>query len=144
MIIDLRKQSLDNLPIGTAIITSKEFVFKLIERKDKKEYWLDETSNLIWHPKEDGNFNYDEAMKLKTEQKRLPTKEEFEDAEKHGIREVLKDMDGFWFWSSTAHPEYSRYAYVFSGYYGGVGFAYRGVRVAYGSARCVSSPGVLI
>lgn len=35
----------------------------------------------------------------------LPTKQEFEQAEKNGVREVVPNIRERWFWSASVHPD---------------------------------------
>ena len=48
----------------------------------------------------------------------LPTIEEFQKAEQDGIREVVPNMYGHWFWSASLYPSNAYFARVFSGYDG--------------------------
>src|ERR1039458_9749869 len=113
MKIDLRKPDLKSAEIGTVVITEKGFEFERVEKG-----WEDSETKLTWFYPELGGLNHYEAMeKYNSHSKRIPTKEEFEDAEKHGFREVLGINSG-WFWSSSVYPNYTYYAYDFSGYYG--------------------------
>ena len=65
----------------------------------------------------------------------LPKIEEFEQAEKDGVREVVPNMAGHWFWSASLDPNSTDIARDFSGGYGGSYYGYRD----YGnvSVRCV-------
>jgi hypothetical protein len=45
---------------------------------------------------------------------RLPTKEEFEEAEKNGVRSSLPNINR-WFWSSLVHGNVSEVAWLFGG-----------------------------
>lgn len=102
--------------------TSTGFVFELISKDEKGERWKDLETGLTWGPIHGDPINHYEA----TEKfgAALPTKEEFETAENHGIREVL-DMKNKWFWSSSVFPNYAAYAYYFYGSNGGIGYYYR-------------------
>lgn len=64
----------------------------------------------------------------------LPTIEEFQHAEKDGIREVLPHTLGYAFWSASIDPYNPDYAYFFNGNDGGSHFDYRGFGQ---SIRCV-------
>lgn len=115
--------------------TSKDFVFTKTPLG-----WIDQTSKLEWMNEFKAGLNHYDAEKWATEQKmRLPTREEFIEAESHGIRE-LPDMvwKGYWFWSSTQYRGYSDSAYEFNG---ANGYAdYDGLRdfsVSYVAARAV-------
>jgi hypothetical protein len=46
----------------------------------------------------------------------------------------------YWMWSSSTHPEDSRYAYRFSGHMGLISYAYPDLENFYDSVRCVVSP----
>jgi hypothetical protein len=48
--------------------------------------------------------------------------------------QILPGLADNWYWSSSVHPDYSYYAYDFSGNYGDVGFDYRSF---YDAVRCV-------
>lgn len=89
-----------------------------------QEGWKDNITGLIWYPKETRIFTHHEAMNLETETKRLPTKEEFEEAEKHGIRELLEITFGL-YWSASIHPIYSTNAYGLDGNRGGISYYFR-------------------
>lgn len=133
-IIDLRKPNLREAEVGTTVITSGGHKWQLTERKDGKESWMDLQTNLTWLDKEDGNFNHYEAMEKFGD--KIPTKEMWEEAEKHNVREVLPNMD-YWFWSSSVHPDYSDYAYVLNGYNGDIYDYYRSDYSSYSAVRCV-------
>jgi hypothetical protein len=134
MKISLKQPNLRNVEVGTVVETSKGFEFELMERKfGDKEAWKDLTSGVTWYDVEDGKYNHHDALKRFKDE--LPTKEEFEEAEKHGFREVLQNIKDRWFWSSSVHPDYSDVAFVFVGSSGGVGIYYRDS--LNGSARCV-------
>ncbi|MBY0471378.1 hypothetical protein K2X30_09445 [bacterium] len=64
----------------------------------------------------------------------LPSIEEFEQAEKDGIREVVPEMGGHFFWSASLYPYDPDFARVFGGGNGGSGY---GSRDDGGSVRCV-------
>jgi hypothetical protein len=128
---NLRILVLRNVSVGHIVTTSKGFSFQLVSRKDKKESWLDLTSKLIWHDREDRTYNYYEAMEKFDNQ--LPTIEEYKTAELHGFCEILPNMN-HWFWSASLYPNGSDFAQVFSGYNGGSDYHSRDL---YGSVRCV-------
>jgi hypothetical protein len=121
--IDLReKPDLRKVEVGTRVISSKGYEFELLSRdqseKEIKERWVDLKTNVIWGPiiKESLNFN-DANRKYQ-----LPTKEEFETAERHGFREIIGISSGS-FWSSSAY--FDVYAWGFNGYNGHIDFGYR-------------------
>ncbi len=95
-----------------------------IKAKDVIEgTWMDSTG-LIWHPATEGTYTHKEALdKAEELGLRLPTKEEFERAEKEGIRAMFNDFKDRWFWSSSERA--SGFAWSFSGYNGVVSFGYR-------------------
>lgn len=103
MIIDL---SLKELPVGAQVKTRNGFIFT----KLGQDHWRDETARLDWLPGEKTNINHYDAEKLGT----LPTKDQFIEAEKHGIREIL-DMHDKCYWSSTPNRYSADVEYVFSG-----------------------------
>ena len=131
MKIDSRKPDLKAVKIGTVVITTKGFEFSRVENG-----WLDSKTKLTWFYPEPKKLNQYEAMeKYNSPSKRLPTKEEFEDAEKHGFREVL-EINSSLFWSSSVNPNRADCAYVFNGSNGDIHYGYRD---SYGEAAlCVS------
>lgn len=66
----------------------------------------------------------------------LPTDEEFEEAARHGMLEVLPNLTERWFWSSTL-MENNLYARGFAGYLDGQHF---NLRFSRASVRCVGRP----
>lgn len=107
MLIDL---NFKNFEIGTQVKTRKGFIFL----KVGEDIWKDETSGLIWLPQEAGKYTYDDLLELQNESKRLPTKQEFEEAEKHGIKQII-DMENNWFWSISYDLDFPYYPYNFNG-----------------------------
>jgi hypothetical protein len=131
--IDLSKPDLRNVAIGELVKTTKGFVWELVSRNEGFESWRDNTTKLVW-TETDFKGNHHEASELFPGL--LPTKEEFETAELHGIREIM-DMNGKWFWSSSVYPFNTYYAYGFSGVNGGVFYFSRS---SYGEAAvCVAA-----
>lgn len=137
MIVDLRPPNLRKIEIGTEVISLKGHHFKLLNRTSEGETWLDVSSGLTWLPISASKINHYEAEKHQTDSQRLPTKEEFEVAERHGFRDVLDNMNGRWFWSSSVHPDYSLYAYHFHGRIGYIYVDYRDLDDDF-AVRCVS------
>ena len=96
----------------------------------KPGYWKDESTGLVWGPKLDGEFNFEEAIKEARKQTDLglvwsvPTKKEWMMAEINDVREVLPDIKD-WFWSSSPYPLFSDLAYLFNGFNGYVDLGYR-------------------
>lgn len=121
---------LETCPIGEQVKTRKGTIWTHVGLHS----WKDESSGLTWFPENPGRYNHKETMDLENDKQRLPTKEEFEEAEKHGIREVL-NMFNKWYWSASVHPSYSYYAYDFSGGDGDIGYDSRDD--SYVSVRCV-------
>lgn len=110
--------------------------------------WIDTESGLAWEKEFKTHLNHSEAESWAKEQgKRLPTKEEFEVAEKHGIR-FLKNIEWkrYCFWSSSLYPGYSDDAYAFNGGDGSADdyrrYSYYGVAVRFVSRVC--EPGVKV
>ena len=132
MVIDLRRPDLRTVEPGTTVITTKDGVFQLLSRIDGKESWKDQKTGLTWHDVEDKKFSYYEAVEKFGD--RIPTKEEFEEAEKHGFREVLPNMENRWFWSASVNAGNTGYAYYFYGRYGYIGYDVRNDEEA---VRCV-------
>jgi len=124
---------------NTLVQSASGHEWKFIEYYDgDKEKWMDMKTGLVWYDVEDGMMNHRKAIELfNTDDKRLPTKEEWEEAEKHEIRFVLPNFDNMWFLSSSVHPGFSNVAYVFSGRDGDIVTGLRDV--AGYSVRCISS-----
>jgi hypothetical protein len=102
----------------------------------KGKIWFDEMKTSI------NQYNSESFCSAKNGQA-LPSKDDFELAEKHGVRDILKDMKNRWFWSSTLYPGSSDDAYVFGGYNGNVFYYYYRSNDNYNiAARCASAPGV--
>jgi hypothetical protein len=129
---NLRILVLRNVCIGHIVTTSKGFSFQLVSRKDKKESWLDLTSKLTWHDREDLTYTHYKAVEKFGDN--LPTIEEFKLAELHGFREILPNMQ-YWFWSASLYPYSSDFAQDFVGFNGFSYYGYRGYD--YFSVRCV-------
>ncbi len=122
--VDLRKSYLRTLESGDVVITTKGFEFELYLKDGSEEIWLDKHSGLKWYPKDEDTFTRSEALALfSLPERRLPTVEEFEDAENHGFREVLPGV-GNWFWSSSSNYMSKDFAPVFNGVYGEIGYEY--------------------
>ena len=119
--------------VGTRCQTSKGFEFVRVENgwSDKNgKTWYDEM-------KRDTN-QYDSEKYCNDSGKVLPSKGDFELVESHGIREVFKDLNDRWFWSSSITPDHLDGAYYMDGRYGYVDFVSHEVRYDNHSARCVS------
>jgi hypothetical protein len=135
--------------VGTSCKTSQGFEFVRVEKgwKDKKsgKTWFDEMSKEI--------NQYDSVTTCNDKGQSLPTgwparlngkngfpnyDSDFVAAEKHGIREVFKDMKDRWFWSSSVRPNVTNRAYDFDGDSGFVDYGFRGYHISSDSARCVS------
>lgn len=83
--------------IGDIVVTTKGFEFECIAVSGKNRFWRDLITGITWHPAEAGIYNLEDSGAF---QDRLPSKDEFEEAEKHGIRELSSDWNA-WFWAST-------------------------------------------
>lgn len=122
-------------PIGSSCVvngvahktTSKGYLFKKVTPYE----WLDVSTGLVWSETLRENINHYEAAEVYGD--RLPTRAQFEQAEKHGIREVMDDFESKYFWSSSLLGAY--YAYLFYGTNGYI--AYYNRYYAGGSVRCV-------
>jgi len=129
---NLRILILRNVCVGHVVTTSKGFQFKLVSRDSGKESWLDIASGLTWHDREDESYTHHKAVEKFGDS--LPTIEEYRIAEKHGFREILPNMD-HWFWSSSLYPSNADYAQDFVGTYGSSGYGVRDSN--FYSVRCV-------
>lgn len=97
------------------------------------EGWLDTTSKLVWkYEDEEGEYTFDDAVSRFGES--LPSKAEWEEAEKHGIREVL-DLNDKWLWSSSVYSNSQNLSWYFFGTSGYVNLNGRNLNFR---VRCVS------
>lgn len=94
--------------------------------------WHDSTSKLIWkYEDEPGEYTYDDAIvKFGAS---LPIKEEWEEAESHGVREVL-DLEGKWYWSASVNSFTRSDAWYFNSFNG---YVNNNSRDYPNSVRCV-------
>jgi len=104
-----------------------------------KDYALDKRTNIKWYKAIDTKqYTYKEVMEKYGNS--LPTKEEYEEAEKHGIRFVLEDFEDRGYWSSSVYSFNCYDSWVFYGTNGYVNFYNRNNSFW---ARCISRPNVL-
>jgi hypothetical protein len=126
-------------------LTSEKEGFVLVTRsKEFKEVHKDTKTGLLWGDRLPSTMNQYYAEKAcnailaevagisNSATWRLPSKEEYEEAEKNGIRKALPNMN-YWFWSSSVHRSY--YAWLFNGFNGDTDYY---VRNYDGSVRCVA------
>lgn len=120
-----------NSQLGTRCQTSTGAVFVRVDYG-----WKDtETKGKVWYDDMAKNLNQYSSKKLCSDKgQALPSKEDFQIAESHGFREILKDMKNRWFWSSSIYPYYTAFAY---GFYGSDGNFDDDARYSLGFARCV-------
>jgi len=103
-----------------------------------EDYALDKRTDIKWYKAIDTKqYTCEEAREEYGS--RLPTKEEYETAEKHGIRMVLEDFNDKWYWSSSVYSNNRLYSWNFYGPYGYVNFNYRSSNYW---ARCIERPKV--
>ena len=124
------------LEVGSVVVTTKGFQWKLVSRAEEDETWEDFVGGLTWLPATEEGETWDHAKDCENEIQRLPTAKEYEIAERHGIREIL-EMDGRWWWSSSTVPYDHVKARVFNGYEGNFENHYR---YPVSSKRYVSRP----
>ena len=128
-------------------LTSEKAGFVLVTRtKDFKEVHKETKTGLLWGDRLPSTMNHynaekvckadlAEVAKISEVTWRLPSKEEYEEAEKNGIRKALPNMN-YWFWSSSVHRSYSDGAWLFNG---GFGLTYVDYRNSDDySVRCVA------
>jgi hypothetical protein len=120
--------------------------FALVARtEDGKEVHKEVSTGLLWSDRLPERMIYHNAKKAcKADLKevagisdvtwRLPSIDEYEEAEKNGIRQVLPNMN-YWFWSSTPHPGNHHRARLFIGTNGNLFDYFRNYHV---SVRCVA------
>lgn len=109
-----------------------------------KEVWQDSNTGLVWGDRLPNTMNYDDAQKACNGSAsengklrlafRVPTIDEYKQAEKNGIRSALPNI-GYWYWSSSVYSEYTRGAWLFSGDYGYTNYDFRDYDY---SVRCVA------
>ena len=135
--------------------SSKNVEWNLVSRRRDAEtgkyyeVWKDSKSGLIWGDTLDNRYTHYKAVdacsssdgkrasaKITDKSFALPSKDEYVDAEKNGIRGILPNMKDRWFWSSSVLPQGSGYAFYFYGNDGYVYFDYRDNDND--SVRCVS------
>jgi hypothetical protein len=110
-------------------LTSEKDGFVLVTRsKDFREVYKEVSTGLIWSdtlPKmmkystarNACNSSLQEVAGVSGLTWRLPSIDEFKEAEKNGIRK-LPYMNPVRYWSSSVHPDNSRAGWQFNGYYG--------------------------
>jgi len=97
-----------------------------------EDYALDKRTGIKWYKAIDTRrYTYEEAMEKYGNS--LPSKEEFEEAEKHGIRVVLEDFEGD-YWSASLVSSNRNYAWYFYSDFGDVFDNNRGLA---NGVRCV-------
>ena len=121
-------------------------LFSLVSRtKEGHEIFKDLKSGLIWsdrllssmthrNSQQACNSDLKEVAGINAAW-RLPSKEEYEEAEKNEIRNALPNMNNR-FWSSSVHPDYSFAASLFRGENGTTDYDVRSARLH--SVRCVA------
>jgi hypothetical protein len=115
---------------------------------EEKEVWKDLITGLVWSDRLPSIMNHYNAEKacnaglaevagISGVTWRLPSKEEYEEAEKNGIRRALPNMN-YWFWSSSVLRYNSDGAWLFYGsnVYTGHGYGHRNSYDE--SVRCVA------
>lgn len=127
-------------------LTSEKDGFVLVTRsKDFKEVHKELKTNLLWSDRLPNSMNHYSAQKVCNSSLkevagisgvtwRLPSIDEYKEAEKNGIRKALPNMS-YWFWSSSVHRSDSYGAWLFNGDSGDAGDVYRGNNV---SVRCLA------
>lgn len=94
------KSAPEKVEVGFQCETSKGFVFERLENG-----WEDLQGN-IWLDGVLSNKEQDQgATFCKNKGATLPTEKDFELAEDHGFREVLKEMNNEIYWSSTKNQD---------------------------------------
>jgi hypothetical protein len=146
-----RGMNLREMPEQTSCNT-KTGRFQLVKRgKTGQETWRDLKTGLLWSDSHGNNTQsqigatiacnvFNDTIQGKSigiGGFHLPTREEFLEAEKNGIREILNDARARWFWSQTRYEPLPYLGYVFAG---SLGYVIRGdVDEDLYSTICVSS-----
>lgn len=127
-------------------LTSEKEGFALVTRsKDFKEVHKELSTGLLWSDRLPSTMTLDRAEKAcKADLKeatgisgvtwRLPSIDEYKEAEKNGIRKALRNMN-YWFWSSS-HRDEKPGAWLVNR--DGIGYAVYGSPYSNGSVRCVA------
>jgi hypothetical protein len=122
--------------------------FILVTRtQEGKEVHKEVSTGLLWSdrlPLRMNHYSAEKACKADLKEVggisgvtwRLPSIEEYEEAEKNGMRNALPNMN-HWFWSSSVLSYYSNYAWLFNGSSGSTDYVSYS-RNNYGSVRCVA------
>lgn len=124
------------IPVGTKCMTSKGSIYERVSRDNFGEAWkgVDVSHSLIWSNMA-GRSSLDEAVNTcKTLGGALPERADFKQGEANGFREVLPNMEGEWYWTSTIFSVEENY--IFSGDAGDFGYSSPG-RYGYASVRCI-------
>jgi hypothetical protein len=128
-------------------LTSEKEGFVLVTRsKDFKEVHKEVSTGLLWSDRlrfpmdhfraeKACNADLEEVAGISGVTWRLPSIDEYQEAEKNGIRRVLPNMR-YWFWSSSVHSINSSNAWLFMGVDGNTSSVDRGN--FYVSVRCVT------
>lgn len=119
--IDLRSAA-----AGTECVTAQNARFKLLQRKNGKEIWKDLKSGLVWGDEmteraSRKKANAECAKKVEGENvagrihaSRLPTLDDYAQAESHGFREVLPGMKNQVYWIDSQVPGAANVGHVFN------------------------------
>jgi hypothetical protein len=129
-------------------LTSENAGFVLVTRtKEFKEVHKETKTGLLWGDRLPSIMNHYSAEKACNAGLaevagingggtwRLPSKEEYEEAEKNGIRKALPNMN-YWFWSSSMLRDVSNLAWLFNGVIGSTDYDI--YRNNLDSVRCVA------
>lgn len=107
-------------------LTSEKEGFVLVTRsKDFKEVHKEVSTGLLWSdrlPSTMSHYDVEKACKADLKEVvgisgvswRLPSIDEYKEADKNGIRKALPNMN-YWFWSSSVHRRNSNFAWLFDG-----------------------------
>ena len=99
--------------------SQQRYGFVLVTRtKDGKEVHKEVATGLLWSdrlPSSMSHYNAEKACKATLPEVagisgvtwRLPSKEEYEQAEKNGIRRMEPPYKNYWYWTSSRRPGYS-------------------------------------
>jgi|GEM_PF-6486459 len=123
---------------------SEQFRWDLVSRRRDAstgqftEVWRDNKTSFVWGDKLASTYTHDNALSYNTDDSvkkeiaclsdagksanahireksfGIPSIEEFRLAEQHGLSSILPNVEQNVFWSSTIHPEFNSYAFVFN------------------------------
>jgi hypothetical protein len=94
---------------GFRCLTTKGVAFERVEKPGFGEAWKDLSNGTIWSDLLASNASFDRALEICSGA--FPSVYDFLEAEKHGFREVLPNMKGHKFWTTTSDNTHQQIFY---------------------------------